>query len=178
MTNINVFVSPKNFPWPAFQAIAAHPSVFLDQTEDGHLSPEEVDWSQYARAKEVKVFLFSEGGNPLGWILVKQRGQVSCEAHICFLPAGRGKVALHAARLVRDWIFGTAEFQKLILEVPACNHGARRLAHLIGAVREGCSTAAFLKHGQLWDILWYGMTKDGWLVRKRIEAHQRSDYLH
>lgn len=178
--NLHIFNSRQSlFPWRIFQEIMVDTRVIEPQLEDNAIDVRQVDWTVYGEDPSKLIFLFAlDNGLPLGFTMLQQRGQILAEIHVVFLPQARGKLALHCIHYTLEQAFAWRGMLKVRAEIPACNRPARVVAARAGLVLEGRSTKSFLKDGELHDILLYGVTKDGYALRKFTPNQDGSHTLH
>lgn len=91
----------------------------------------------------------------VGVFLLVQHNSITVEMHTALDL--RGSEALHAARLLMQYVF--KDYQKLVTQVPKNNRMAKLMAVRLGFVVEGINRESFLINGKLIDQDILGITK-------------------
>jgi hypothetical protein len=99
-------------------------------------------------------------GELLGLFMFLPRSAVLFEMHIALLPVAWGPPGLRAGRQVIPWVFEHTTCRRLIGEVPRSNTLAIRWAEAIGFARYGVNRRAFMKGGELQDLILLGVSKE------------------
>lgn len=82
-------------------------------------------------------------------------------------PAYRGKgYGSEALRLILDYAFSEVGLYRVGLTVMEYNSAAIKSYERAGFVREGAKRKAVLRDGNRYDLVYYGILRDEWLVRK------------
>lgn len=69
-----------------------------------------------------------------------------------------GAAAADAQRAIAPWIFSKTSCRRLVAQIPATNRAAIRAARRAGFVEYGCNPRAFLKRGELVDLVLLGVS--------------------
>ena len=97
----------------------------------------------------------------LGLFMFLPRSTVLWEMHVSLLPSAWGPPGLRAGRQVIPWVFEHTTCRRLIGEVPRSNTLAIRWAKACNFVEYGVNPRAFMKHGELQDLILLGVSKEG-----------------
>ena len=96
----------------------------------------------------------------LGLFMFLPRSTVLWEMHVSLLPGAWGPPGLRAGCQVIPWVFEHTTCRRLIGEVPRSNTLAIRWAEAIGFARYGVNRRAFMKGGELQDLILLGVSKE------------------
>lgn len=154
---IDLVVSDRaNFPWTKFYTLLRRPEVYGTQLEDGYPPVETMDFRGYEHDPCAQVWLVMHGERTLGFVLAKQTGQVRKELHVGFRAHVEGWLKKGAIAGVVELLF-RAGVRQITATIPEQNKAARYLAVAIGMRRVGRLEKSFLRDGQLWDHVVYGI---------------------
>lgn len=95
----------------------------------------EADWSWVFKCSHV--FWFPVVGPKGGVIVGRILDDYTVDVHIAALPHARGRIALRAARVVRDYLVGQAGYKKLVARVHRENVGSQMFVANLGFGRSG-----------------------------------------
>jgi len=74
----------------------------------------------------------------------------------------RQGIGLRAVRRFLDFLFERLHLNKVELHIVAANEASKSFALKLGATPEGCLRQSVLRHGQLEDLLVFGILKEEW----------------
>lgn len=131
------------------RSIFTHPRVWPWVSEDGQ-RPQD-----YQPLIHPAVHYLRNGD--AGVISFRPLNSVLYECHVAMLPGVRSDAFAQAAA---SWMWAHTPAQKLIVNVPSCNRAAVAYARRAGFTQEGRITRAFLRNGQLHDIVVMGRSKN------------------
>jgi hypothetical protein len=86
---------------------------------------------------------------------------ITVEVHTNILPEGRGDTGIKAGRESIRWVFDNTVYKKIISWVPSFNKQAAVYAVKCGFRREGVCEKSFQKNGIIYDMILYGICKEG-----------------
>lgn len=142
--------------WKLIKAIVTHPKIYDHVSDD--FSPEADAWEP-VNDPAVTYVLVKDGEEILGlWAFTRQNG-VCFEVHTCLLPNSWGERAHMAVQKLVGWVWENLPALRVITQVPAYNRHALKFAHLAGLTEYGLNPKAFMKHGQLCDVILLGISK-------------------
>lgn len=140
------------------RSIFTDPKIYERAAEDGAISREDFQPCQLLGIHYVVIKL---GGTPAGvWMLVPHSA-VCFEIHTAILPWFRGRPALTAVALLKEWLWSSTACLRLITNVPAYNREAAMFSRMAGMTLFGNNERSFLKDGKLHDQLMFGLSKPG-----------------
>ncbi len=136
--------------------VLTHPRLYRHMGDDTAPPAEEFApnadpriWYVLARAR----------GELLGILPFVPHSAVRWEVHCAFLPRAWGHTAPALAGGIR-WLFEQSTCRRIVASVPRSNRLAARLAQRAGLVLWGVEPAAFLRDGQLVDVMHFGISKE------------------
>jgi len=88
---------------------------------------------------------------------------VTADAHSSVLPGFYGEKAREAGRAAINWVFTNTDFLKINGSTPVCNPRAIRYAEDIGFSREGLNKKSYMRHGKLYDQIYFGVERESWV---------------
>jgi RimJ/RimL family protein N-acetyltransferase len=106
----------------------------------------------------------------LGLWMMHPHNSICWEIHTALLPNAWGERALHAGRLVIEWIWENTPCRRLITNVPYNNRLALHFAYRAGMNVYGTNHQSWLKDGKLWDQICLGLSKPDKPARAEADA--------
>ncbi len=111
-----------------------------------------------------------DGNEPIGLWLFVPENSISMEVHTYMVPKyiqRHGQAFAHwdfaknrrAAKECIEYLWANTEVQRIWTKVPAFNAAARKFAKAAGMQQFGVNPQSFLKHGQLWDVSFLGISR-------------------
>ncbi len=146
----------RNFP--LIKSICGHPDVYGPASADGappaeEFQPCEMDGIRYVAVRRDR--------ETVGiWMLVPH-STVCWEIHTALLPTVRGKEAVFASGLMKEWVWSSTNCLRLITNVPAFNRRTVMFCRMVGMKQFGLNEKSFMKDGKLQDQLMFGLSKPG-----------------
>lgn len=138
--------------------IFTDPAVYALAAQDGAPVPENFRPCEHEGIYYVLIRL---DGAPAGvWMLVPH-SPICYEIHTALLPILRGRDAIVAAHIGREWLWNSTPCLRLITNVPAYNRRAVMFSRMVGMKEFGRNEKAFMKDGKLHDLLMFGLSKPG-----------------
>lgn len=95
----------------------------------------------------------------LGMFILRYLSAACGEAHIALLPNCGGFRALRAYRAVMAWAWANTKFSRIIGATPSNNAKALKFVRLAGFIEFGRNPKAWLKNGQLFDLVMTGVNR-------------------
>lgn len=92
------------------------------------------------------------------WVLVPH-SRILWEVHTALLPEVWGTTAREAAPMLLEWVWANTECQRLYTLVPAYARATRKFAQHAGMLECGKHEKAFLKDGELADLVILGINR-------------------
>lgn len=134
--------------------IMTMPRMWDAMTDDGfpskdHFWPQDVPSTYYLGVWDDSEFL--------GMFILYQQNCMMADSHIAMLPNCGGSRALKAQSICLDWIWSNTPFRRIITATPSCNRLGLKFARLAGFVKFGLNQGAWLKNGQLYDLVLSGV---------------------
>ncbi len=140
------------------RSILTDPSVYESSRADGALAPAEFKPCEH---EGVWYALVLRESAPVGvWMLVPHSA-ICYEIHTALLPVVRGKDAVIAAQLMKQWVWDNTPCLRLITNVPAFNRRTAMFCRIVGMKQFGLNEKSFMKNGRLHDQLMFGISKPG-----------------
>jgi hypothetical protein len=143
----SVLLHPDVYPWISDDGspVAAEskmPEVLLGSDENFVLSP---------HSTVVMVFV--------------RRNRIEYEIHTNIIPEGRGRKSFPRVASTLDWMLDYTPCRKFTTSVPTFNRAANWYARKFGMTQEGVNRQSFLKNGELYDQILFGLTREEWICR-------------
>lgn len=140
------------------KSICADPEIYAAASADGappaeNFAPCELEGIRYVAVRR--------DAETVGiWMLVPH-STVCWEIHTALLKTIRGKDAVLAAELMKQWVWSSTTCLRLITNVPAFNRRTIVFCHMVGMEPFGNNGKSFMKDGKLHDQLMFGLSKPG-----------------
>lgn len=140
---------------PTIRAIANDSRIYDQMAEDG--SPK---CGEYEPPVDGAIYvLVWHEGTPRGMFALVPKSAIRFEVHTLLLPELSPWRKLEAAARMSLWVWANTSCRSLFTEVPLVNSAALGFAKAAGMVEFGREPKAFLKNGELHDIMWLGMNR-------------------
>lgn len=139
------------------RSIITNPRVYPWLTDDS--SPSREDFQPTIHPLVWYVLVWDEK-ELLGLFMLTGQGAACVEVHTCLLPNAWGERTVAAARGMSRWVWENTRSNRIITHVPIFNRLARRLAIQAGMRQFGLNEKSFLKRGQLYDQMLFGITRE------------------
>lgn len=152
-----------DFSWDAFHALMQMPEIYNPQMEDGLPPPEEMNF-RCGHLPGRTSWLVKEADWYFGYTAVEQMNFRWVSLHTAFRRGTPGFLKKAAVMWTMGRMFECGAI-KITAMIPRFNRPACHLAGAVGMQREGVITKAFLRNGQLVDLLVFGVEKDVFPVR-------------
>lgn len=137
------------------RATITHPKVYGPASDDGSPSPDHclplVDESRYYLAA-------FDGDKYRGLLLFCQQNAICFDIHCALLPSAWGKTGMYVREAI-EWMFKNSSCMRVVASVPTCNPLAGKLAMKSGFIQFGINEKSFMKNGQLYDQILFGVSK-------------------
>lgn len=135
--------------------VLTHPKIWPHITDDGCGAPGDFEPVDHPGFWYVVV----ENGTLQGMFTFQKQNAVCWEVHTCLLPSAWGKMSREATHGVREWVWANSDCQRIVTSVPAYNRLALRLAKASGMSEYGTNHKAFLRDGELHDLILLGVSR-------------------
>ena len=152
--------SHEEFPWKDYVELMRLPEVFAPQMEDGYPPVRKIDFEGYARSPFRRVWLFFDEGRSIGFVMLSRRGQRWEEGHLGFRRGISGQLKRAAVLGVIKIAFAGGT-KKISAFIPSFNRPACHLVAACGFQREGAIYSAFLREGEMRDVIIFGVSSNG-----------------
>lgn len=134
--------------------IVSHKSCFLSAKDDSNVTPEDVAVTilrdpQYLVVKPHDDTLF----------LFKRVNEITYEMHVMIIKGPARKKGTQSAIKAARWLFKETECRKIISYIPEFHLASLMYAKVCGLRQEGLMKEAYLKDGQVFDLVVLGATK-------------------
>ena len=148
-----------NFPWTKYHTLRRRPEIWEALAEDDMPDPNTIVLP-CEMPPHHHLWLAMSGPLALGFFIMQYLGLRYGMTHVGFRAGVPGRVKRQIGQEFIRWCFTDAGLIKILALIPEYNLPARLFVRSLGAVPEGRSTKAFLRHGRRWDMILYGVTKD------------------
>ena len=145
----------RTFSYATIRKIALDPAVYPYVSDDFSSR----DTWQVPEGDQYIYLLARHHDTTLGFSAFLPRNGILAEAHVCFLPQGRGRAAVHAFRAMLDWIWRNTKYVRIVGEIARDHRAALRFVALCGFERYGINRASKLRGGKLVDQVALGISK-------------------
>jgi hypothetical protein len=98
----------------------------------------------------------------LGLFQIYLQNHICCNADVSMLPTCGGFRALKAYKMGCEWLWQNTNFRRIVSINPSCNKLGLKFAKLAGFVEFGLNPNAWLKNGQLFDLVLLGVDRGRW----------------
>ena len=136
------------------ERIIRDPAVYPHVSDDD--SPPAAEFR--AHPELVYVAVRDYAGELLGCFVLMPHTRRLWEVHTCLLPIARGR-GLAAARELLAWVWQHTDCERLITQVPDYNRLALKLAERAGLEQYGRNPRAWLRGGELVDLIQLGTNR-------------------
>lgn len=103
-----------------------------------------------------------------GLFAFQRINSITFEVHTMILKEYRGRYTDVSARGALALMFSATDCKKVVTHVPVFNEPAVKLAKRVGMVGEGVNRKSFLRDGEVYDQLVFGITKDEFLEINKL----------
>jgi Acetyltransferase (GNAT) domain len=145
----------RTFDYAGIRAIALHPAVYPSISDD-FSDPD--SWA-VPEGEQYVYLIASDATQPLGFGAFLPRNVVLAEAHVCFLPPGRGAPAVLAFRDMLDWVWQNTKYRRIVGEIARDNRAAIHFVQRCGFEAYGINRGSKLRGGKLVDQVALGISK-------------------
>ena len=144
---------------PEIERILKHPSVFYWAKDDGLISP--VDGMGQA-ALQAGILLQPYQDT---LFIFQKKNCITWEVHTAIISGMARNHGISSAIDAVLWMFANTDMQKVTTWVPSFHEAAILFASMCGLNKEGCSPKSYLHNGLIYDVLYFGATKEELLRR-------------
>lgn len=142
--------------WGYLRLVATHEKLWPHLSDD--FSGPREEWKPREDASLVYLKV-TDDHQALGFFLLVFHSPILWEVHTALLPAARGARARDAAQALIAYAFTETPCRRLITSVPEYNRLALHFAKRAGLTEYGRNPKAYLKNGQLQDLILLGLSK-------------------
>lgn len=153
-SDLIIYNFDRSTDYDLIREIMTHPKMWSWISDDFAGAP---DQFQPARHPELLYVLVRDGEELLGMFLLVPHSPIMIEVHTCLLPNAWGLRASSAARDLPKWLALNTRCKRLITQIPDYNRLAVRFAESAGMEEYGRNLKAYMKNGELRDLVLMGM---------------------